>query len=111
MAEPLLSAASPHLIIAFAWKSSEFLRQELEQGFCGLVSATMMPDDVSGDLLKTQNNLVQWNSAVWESESVPMRDNIFIAASGQACIVLPWSWLRQKFSEILASKDSLMEAL
>ena len=60
---------------------------------------------------KTQNNLVQWNSAVGESESVPMRDNIFIAASGQACIVLPWSWLRQKFSEILASKDSLMEAL
>ena len=52
MAEPLLSAASPHLIIAFAWKSSEFLRQELEQGFCCLVSATMMPDDVSGDFLK-----------------------------------------------------------
>ena len=60
---------------------------------------------------KTQNNLVQWNSAVGESESVPMRDNIFIAASGQACIVLPWIWLRQKFSEMLARHDSLMEAL
>lgn len=90
-----------------------FRDKNLSKGFCGLISLHLcltMCLEISWNT-KQIGAMEQTLQSEREGVGACQWDNIFIAASGHPCIVLPWFWLRQKFSEMLASQDSLMEAL